>query len=478
MQKGDTIELTIEDLAFGGSGVGRAGGLVVMVRGGLPGDRVSARIHKKASRYLEAQALEILTPSPLRRPPPCRHAAVCGGCPLMPLDDEEQTRRKGDQAVDIMARIGRFRPLRVEPPLRPGRAFSYRNKMEFTFSPDPWPPGTSQDTSRRPEGAPALGLHPTGRYDRVFDVEDCLLPSPLINRILQVLRAEAARLRLTSYVSRSDQGLLRHVITRTSRHWPDVLVALVVRDWDARLEEFGQALRRSVPAVTGCVVLVHRSRATVARGEEERLLWGRPVIRETVRGFDWTVGASSFFQTSTEGAEILAEKTLAWAEPAAAETAVDLYCGVGALTLPMARRTSRVVGVDCVWEALRAGRDAAARSGLGNAAFVEGLVEDVLTPPDAGPNGLRAAALARLGLAGPPDLVVVDPPRGGFHPKALPGLIALGPRRILYISCNPSTQARDAAVMISEGYEPRRFQALDLFPQTPHVETLLLLVRP
>lgn len=476
-RRGSEIEVVVRDLAYGGAGVADLEGLVVMVQGGLPGDRVRAQIRRKRSKYMEARAIEILQPSSLRRSVPCPHVGVCGGCPLMALDVSRQTEAKALQGLELLRRIGGFAPDDILPPIPPPRPLWYRNKMEFTFSRRPWsekPPAASAISSR----GPALGLHPPGRFDLVFDVTDCKLQSPLTNRILSCIRLETQRLSLPCYESRRDEGLLRHVILRTSRHWPDLLVALVTREWDRRIEELAATLRREVPQVTGCVLLINRQRATVARGDEERLLWGRPFIRESLGGWTWNISASSFFQTSTEGAEILLNKVLEWSQPETTETCVDLYCGVGTFTLPLGRRMRRVVGIESVGDAVRTASEMSERHGLGNVSIMEALVENVLRlPHEARGEGGQRALLDRLELESSPDLLLLDPPRAGLHPKALPGVMALSPGRILYVSCNPATQARDAGALVSEGYRPVRFQVLNLFPQTPHMESLLLLKR-
>jgi 23S rRNA (uracil1939-C5)-methyltransferase len=352
--------------------------------------------------------------------------------------------------------------------------------MEFTFSRRPWseePP--DPETKRRRIDELALGLHPRGRYEAVFNVTDCRLQSPITNRIVQELRSAAIRLGLPAYDSHADDGLLRHLVTRTAAHWPDLLAVLVVREWDDRLMELASGLRRKVPQITGFVALINRERATVARGSESRTLWGRPYIRETIGGWTWRIGPSTFFQTSAAGAEILLAKALEWSQPGAGQTGIDLFCGAGTFTLPLARRMNRVIGIEAVSEAVFEGRAAAERAGLGNVVFIQAAVEDALR---AGAAGDRAAAreelLKQLRLERPPDLVLLDPPRAGLHPKSLPGLALLAPRRIVYISCNPSTQARDAGALVEAGYRPLKFQVCDLFPQTPHMESILLLERP
>ncbi|MBU1702752.1 MAG: 23S rRNA (uracil(1939)-C(5))-methyltransferase RlmD [Candidatus Eisenbacteria bacterium] len=477
--RGGEVDLDIRDLAFGGAGVGDIDGLIVLVRGGFPGDRVRARIRRKRSGYLEADVVELLKASPRRRNPPCRHTAVCGGCALMPLDEHEQTEIKQRQAVDLLQRIGGFKPAELLPPLMLPSPLEYRNKMEFTFSRRPWtevPPDPLAAPSD--EERLALGLHPRGRFDAVFDVTDCRLQSPLTNRILTCLREESIRLGLPVYDSRRDNGLLRHVITRISTHWPDLLVVLVTRDWDDRIRLLSATLRRRVPQVTGVVLLINREKATVARGDETHHIWGRPYIRETIGGWTWRIGPSTFFQTSAAGAEKLLCKALEWADPKSDETAIDLYCGAGTFTLPLARRMKQVVGIESVSEAVFEGRANADRLGMKNVIFHDALVENILRPKHGNNReAAQAEILERLKLKQSPDLILLDPPRAGLHPKALPSLALLAPKRIVYISCNPSTQARDAKALIEAGYTANRFQVCDLFPQTPHMETILLMER-
>lgn len=458
---GEDIEGEVSDLAYGGAGVLRHDGWVVLVRGAFPGDRVRARIRKRRRAHGEAELSEILRPSPERVEPACPHHGVCGGCALQGLDPEAQTRCKADQALQLLRRIGRFSPETCAPPWS-GEPWFYRNKMEFTFGRRAWL--TRAELARGlpfPPG-PSLGLHPAGRFDGVFDVEDCRLQSPLSNRVVAEARALARARGLPAYDTRDDEGLLRHLVVRHSAAGADCLLALVARDDDPRLDALARDLVARLPEVTGVVALINRRRAMIAQGDEQRTLAGEPSWGESLAGLNLRIGAASFFQSQTRGAEALIAELLDLARIAGGERVLDLYCGAGAFSLPLARAGARVLGVEVVAPAVAEARANAAANGIEAAAFLCAAVEE---------KARQAWEDERW------DLVLVDPPRSGLHPRALEKLVALAPPRIAYVSCNPSTLARDAGALVAAGFSPRRLRVFDLFPQTPHLESVLLLER-
>jgi 23S rRNA (uracil1939-C5)-methyltransferase len=463
LSAGVGIEGEIVDLAYGGAGVLRDAAGVVMVRRAFPGDRIRARVRRRRKGIYEADLEEIVTPSPDRIAILCPHAEICGGCPLQGLAPEAQTRWKAQQAVELLRRIGDVTPIEVADPWRAPRDWFYRNKMEFTFARRPWVSRAELDRGEPLPPGPALGLHPPGRYEAVFDLTDCRLQSRLSNRIVAAVRRAARSRRLPAYDSRGDRGLLRHVVIRQAATTEDLLLVLVVRHGDPVLAELADELRREIEPLTGIVASINRRRATVAQGDEERLLWGSPHWHERIAGLTFRVGASSFFQTQTAGAAALIEEVLAVADPQPTERILDLYCGAGALSLPVARRARELCGVELLPAAITEARENARRNGIENVHFLCSAVEGREPQP------WEAEAW---------DLVLVDPPRSGLHPRALGKLLRVGAPRLLYVSCNPATLARDAGRLVTEGgYAARRLRVFDLFPQTPHLESVLLLER-
>jgi 23S rRNA (uracil1939-C5)-methyltransferase len=460
---GETIAGEVLDLAYGGMGVLRASGWVVMVPRAFPGDRVRVRLRRRRKGLFEGELLEIVEPSVDRVPPTCGHSEICGGCALQGLSPAAQLRWKEAQARSLLQRLGRLVPEVVAPAWQSPEVWYYRNKMEFSFARRPWVPAEElREGGPLPTGI-ALGLHLRGRYDAIFDIQDCRLQSPLTNRIVGELREIARRRGLPAYDSRSDEGLLRHLVVRRSLRHPDLLLVLVVRREDPAVPEIARELRAAVPEVSGIVASVNLRRATVARGDYDLPLLGEPFWRETLAGIDFRLGASSFFQTQTRGAEALAEEVREQTACGPGTRLLDLYCGAGTLSLPLARDGARVLGVEVLPAAVEEARATAAANGIQGAEFRCAAIE---------------AKEAEPWETDRWDVVLVDPPRSGLHPRALEKLRGLRAPRIVYVSCNPSTLARDAGVLVNEdGYRARNLRVFDLFPQTPHLESVLTLTR-
>lgn len=455
------IELEIESLAFGGEGVARHEGKVRFVPGALPGETVRAVPLRTRRQYDRMRLLEIVSPSPDRVAPLCSHTALCGGCSIQTLRYERQLESKAEQVRQLLERLGGVRIDEPHAPIGSPLLIGYRNKMEFTFAPRAWTmerPSEEERARSDTRPAPALGLHVPGRYDAVFDLADCVLsPAPFV-RAVEVTRAFAQERGLAAYRSQEDDGLLRHLVVRCGANTGEVLIAIVVRVLDDALIDLAERLTQAVPGLVGVVAIVNRTTATVARGDREVLLTGRPFFRERLAGLEFELSAQSFFQTNTRGAEALVE-VLARMAPIDGGRLLDLYCGAGTLGLTLASRTREVLGVEQVESAVDDARRTAQRNGVANAEFVRADVEAWVREPAARPDHF--------------DCVVIDPPRAGLHPKALTGLIALGAPRVLYVSCNPSTLARDTATLIAAGYRAAELQVIDLFPHTAHVESIV-----
>ncbi len=449
-----TIELLIEDLAFGGEGVGRLDGQVHFVAGAFPGERVLAEIQHGRKRWQRARLISILEKSPDRIPPRCSHTGPCGGCAYQELGYAAQLDAKARQVRENLARIAGVRPPEPTAPLAAPELFHYRNKMEFSFSPRSWDP---TGLPERPLPGPALGLHVRGRFDAVFDVVDCALTAPRVNDLVAFVRREARERGIAGYHGRDLTGVLRHLLVRRSRATGEWLVALIVRNEVPGLGEIALRAREEFPEIAGFLLWINAGLATVARAEEEILLYGRDRIIERVCDLEFELSASSFFQTNSAAAEGLLTTIREIAPPA--RTLLDLYCGVGTLGLGLAGSCQRLIGIESVPSAVADAERNARRNGIGHATFETAPVEGWL----------------RRGLAIRPELVICDPPRAGMHPKALAGLASLSPPAILYVSCNPATLARDLGELAADGYVAERMQILDLFPHTPHVETVVLL---
>jgi 23S rRNA (uracil1939-C5)-methyltransferase len=449
-RRGDRVDVTIDDLAFGGDGVGRLDGYVMFVRGGLPGDRLRVRVTETRARYARGELDEVLERSPDRVDPPCPYFGRCGGCRLQHLSYPAQLAFKAKQVRDCLERLGSVADFELRPILPAPDPYGYRNKMEFTVA------GGGGD--------PIVGLHEADRYDVVLDIERCLLQSETMNMLLDETRRQARARGLPVWDAATEQGLLRFVTLREGRRTGDAMVNIVAASPDVeRLAPVAEALRARVPATASVVLNVNAKKASVAVGTEEHVLLGRETITESLGGLSFQISAGSFFQTNTLQAERLFGLVAEACDCRGDETLIDLYSGTGAISLLLARRCRRLYGIEVAPAAVADAVRNARANGIDNCTFLTGEVRHVL--PALVAEGVRA------------DTVVADPPRAGFHPKALGSLAALAPARIVYVSCNPSTLARDVGDLVRRGYRLEWVQPVDMFPQTPHIEAVARLRR-
>ena len=447
-KRGDVVELAVDDLAFGGEGVGRADGYVVFVRGGLPGDRLRVRVTEARARYARAVIDTVLAPSPDRVEAPCPYFGRCGGCRLQHLAYPAQLAFKEKQVRDCLTRLGGLPPFDLRPIVPAPAPYGYRNKMEFTVAGDP----------------AHLGLHEAERYDVVLDIERCLLQSDAMNALLDEVRRQVRDRALSVWDPRTERGLLRFVALREGRHTAESMVNVVASAPAVdTLVPVAEALRGRVPATTSVVLNVNGTKSSVAVGTEEHLLLGRDHIRERLGAVTFRVSAGSFFQTNTVQAERLFALVAEACGLTGDETVLDLYSGTGAISLLLAGRARHVYGVAVAPAAVADAVRNAEANGIANCTFLTGEVRHVL--PELMRDGVRAS------------VVVADPPRAGFHPRALAALVALGPARIVYVSCNPATLARDVGDLARQGYRLEWVQPVDMFPQTPHIEAVARLTR-
>jgi 23S rRNA (uracil1939-C5)-methyltransferase len=450
-RRGDTLELTVDDLAFGGEGVGRADGYVVFVRGGLPGDRLRVRITEARARFGRGTIETVLAPSPDRVEAPCPYFGRCGGCRLQHLAYPAQLAFKTKQVRDCLERLGGLPAFEMRPILAAPDPYGYRNKMEFTVG-------------GAPGAAPVVGLHQAERYDVVLDIERCLLQSDTMNELLDEFRRQVRARGLDAWEADTGRGLLRFVVVRQGRHTGQAMVNVVAGAPDVEtLGPLAEALRARTAALSSVVLNVNAKKASVAVGSEEHLLTGRDHIEESLGGVTFQISANSFFQTNSRQAERLFGLVAEACALDGTETLLDLYAGTGAISLLLARRVARVYGIELSAAAVADAVRNARANGIDNCTFLAGEVRHVL--PELMAQGVRAS------------VVVADPPRAGFHPKALRALARLAPDRIVYVSCNPSTLARDVGDLVREGFRLEWVQPVDMFPQTPHIEAVARLVR-
>src|SRR5262245_54736046 len=461
MKVNDLLNLTVTDVALGGKALARHEGRVVFVDRGLPGDVIEARVTRIRRNWAEAGLDTVRTGSTERVAPPCPHVQCCGGCRFQDLAYAAQLRIKERQVKETLVHLGGIPDPPVQPITAAPELFHYRNKMEFSFHPG--------DGS-----APILGLHERGTFDRVFPVETCLLPSALTLEIVRLTQRVARERGWRAYHPRHHEGVVRFL---TVRHLPipdQCAVHLVAASDDIPgLTEWAKQVAALSPAVRTVTLLVNRARANIAFGEEERVLTGDGVIVERLLGLEFEVSANAFLQTNSRQAEALYTAALEAARLTGGETVLDLYCGTGTLTLLFARAlgalgaTGVAVGVESAPEAVERAVRHAARNRLPAASFVTGEARRVLRE---WARGERPGAVR-------PGIVVVDPPRAGLHPRVVARIAELEPRRVVYVSCNPATLARDLKDFAALGLTLAEVRPFDMFPHTPHIECVARLER-
>jgi len=447
--KDQELELRIDSLAYGGSGVARLDGFVVFVRRGLPGDLVRARVTRVKRNHAEAVATDVLEPGGDRVDAPCAHFPACGGCRFQDLAYEAQAAAKEAQVRDALQRIAGLSDPPLEPIVPAESAFHYRNKLEYSFTQTP--------------AGPALGFHRAGRWDEVLEIERCWLTTDLGNALRHAVRDWAREEHLLAYDQETHEGFLRHLVVREGRNTGQALVVLVTAPGELPDAGYFVDCVRRFPEVRSIHHAVNESVAEVTN-VPATLLWGEDAIEEELAGLRVRVRPGAFLQTNTAMAEQVYRLAVEYAGLTGGETVYDLYCGIGTIGLAMSGRALSVWGVEVSEESVACAIENAELNGIANAAFFAGEV------------GRSVEELRDR--AGPPGVVVVDPPRSGLAGRALREVGNLEAPRLVYVSCNPTTLAGDLKTLAADsGYRLERVRPVDMFPHTPHVEAVALLTR-
>jgi 23S rRNA (uracil1939-C5)-methyltransferase len=448
-RRGDVLELRVERIAHGGAGVARDDGFVVFVEGGFPGDVVRAEVTKTKRDFANARAVDLIEPSADRVPVRCDHGA--GGCPGSPwqaMRYEAQVAHKHELLGDALRRLGHLDDFEHEPIVAAEEIWRYRNKLEYSFGED--------------EGGLVLGFHARGRWDAIEDVRDCMLASERSNAVRNHVREWCRAEGLVAYDRRAGYGFLRNLVVREGRRTGALQVRLVTSMGQFRDKAFAASLGERFGEAS---VLWSRTPevAEVSHGGETTVLLGSESLEEQLSGLRFRISPEAFFQTNTEMAERLYSLAASYAALRGTERVYDLYCGIGTLSLLLSLRAGEVWGIEI---AERAVADAIANAKLNeveNAHFFAGDARDAIRP------------LAER--APRPEVVVVDPPRAGLSQKIVRRLLELHPRRIVYVSCNPTTLAPNARQIVDAGYRLVKVRGVDMFPHTPHIECVALIER-
>ena len=451
LQKNQILTLRIERLSSDGSGVAHsADGEAVFVPGTAPGDEARVRIVKDCGRYAFGILDELLTPSPDRIPVDCPVAGPCGGCSLRHLDYAAELRAKQESVLDAFRRIGGLE-VPVLDILPSPDVDRYRNKVQF-------PVGIDKN------GVPCIGFY-AGRTHRIVPCPDCKLQPSVLNEIGNALCAFFAQQGIRPYDEQSGKGLVRHIFLRRGAHSGQIMVCLVcTRAKLPHAEQLCTALRGQFPAISTILLNVNAKNTNVILGSENHILYGPGYIEDTLCGVPVRLGPLSFYQVNTLAAERLYGVAAQYAQLTPDDTLLDLYCGMGTIGLSMAGQCRELIGVEIVPEAIESAKANAARMGKAVAAKSRFFCADA---------GQAATQLAAEGLH--PDIVMLDPPRKGCDEATLSAVVRMAPRRVVYVSCNPATAARDAAWLEQNGYHAEKVQPVDLFPRTKHCECVIAL---
>ncbi|CAL9206073.1 unnamed protein product [Musa hybrid cultivar] len=485
-KRGQTLELVCESLAFKGKGVCKVAdtAFVVMCDRALPGERFLGRVTRKKGSYAEATKLKTISPHRDAVEAPCQYASYCGGCKTQNLSYEAQVRAKEQQVRDLIVHVGRFSDkdpdfVAIFKPIVPcDLQFHYRNKMEFSFGAERWMPrDVSSGKEEQMEIGYALGLHAPGFFDKVLHVDKCLLQTEATNKVLAVIQDSwrDPKLGLSPYNVHTHAGFLKHLMLRTGRDVntsnPEVMVNFVTSSYEPNLLKPLVDKISAIPEVVSVMNNVNTSVGNTSVGEEEYTLYGKSTITEMLRGLTFQISANSFFQTNSHQAEVLYKliEDCAGLRGDSSEIVLDLFCGTGSIGLSLARRVKHVYGYEVVAEAISDARRNAKFNGIHNATFVQGDLNKI---NDSFGNDFPK-----------PDIVISDPNRPGMHMKLIKYLLELQAPRIVYVSCNPSTLARDLDYLchglaekgIRGCYHLRSVQPVDMFPHTPHIECVCLL---
>lgn len=477
MKKGDLLELDITGYAFEGKGVAKiikevhtqnesaAKKFVVFVDGSYPGDKVVAQIRKVRSSYAESKVKDLIIKSSLRVKANCKYFGVCGGCKAQDLNYEEQIKFKEEQVKDIFERIGSFKDFEIEPIIPAEKIFFYRNKMEYSFAEKRWlSEGEIGSMQEIPDKDFALGLHIPGMYDKVLDIDGCWLQSEVSNGILNFTRDFFKNRQILPYSPQKHTGFLRNLVIKQSFLKNDLMINLVVSEENERLfTQFKDELLIRFPEITTIVYNINKKLSQVAYGDYEIVPHGSGFIYDLIGESKFRISANSFFQTNTAQAANLFSTALGYAEFNGNEIVYDLYSGAGTIPIFISKNVKQIYGFESIEPAIE---DAKINVGLNNIKNFEPMLFDL--------NKSFIPIIDEKKIP-KPDVIIADPPRSGMNPKTVKDILELMPKKIIYISCNPATQARDIKLLCDGGYKLIKLRPVDMFPHTFHIENVALL---
>lgn len=450
LKKNDQVEIEIEDIGSEGEGIGRYEGYTLFVKDTVMGDRALVQVMKTGKTYGYARLVKLITPSDYRVEPRCEIAARCGGCQLMHVDYERQLRYKEDKVRNCLQRIGGFTELPMEPICGMEEPYYYRNKSQY-------PVGKNKD------GSIAIGFY-AGRTHAIIDTSHCYIGAKVNEEIIAVIRAFIEKYNLEPYQEEQHKGLLRHILTRVGYRTGEIMVCLVIngRELPHKAELMDDLTK--IDGMKSICLNVNREKTNVILGNEIIPLWGEPYITDYIGDIKYQISPLSFYQVNPVQTKKLYDIALDYAELRGEETVWDIYCGIGTISLFLAQKAKMVYGVEIVPQAIEDAKKNAQINGITNTQFFVGAAEEVL------PAKYKEEKIYA-------DVIVVDPPRKGCDQSLLDTILAMAPKRVVYVSCDPATLARDLKYLCEKDYKLAKVRAVDQFGHSTHVETVVLLVR-
>jgi 23S rRNA (uracil1939-C5)-methyltransferase len=464
----NNIKIAINSLAYQGFGVGKHEGKVFFVKGAIPGDFCSLSVKKRKRAFIEAEIYELITPSPNRIEAVCSHFGTCGGCSLQMLDYSQQLLWKKQHVIDCLEHIGKIYNVQYIDTLMSPETYNYRNKMEFSFSSARWLTNEEiQNNELISNKEFALGLHIPGRYDKVLDINECHIQSKTGNKLLELFRTKALELHVTGYNDKEHKGFLRNLIIRNTLLNNETMIILLTAEAKEKNEYeyinwFRNNLKNEIAGINSLVYAVNDTVSPVAQGEI-KFVEGSEFIYEEILGLKYRISPFSFFQTNSYQLDRFISKIIEFAGLKKEDIVWDLYCGTGSISLPVARIADKVTGMELIQSSIDDAKINADINNINNVEFIQADLHSKNIPQ----------ILVQIEK---PDIIIIDPPRGGMHRYLIDHILKIEPDKIIYVSCNPATQARDCNYL-SEKYEVIQAQPVDMFPHTFHVESIALLLR-
>lgn len=453
----------IVDVSSEGKAVAKADGMVIFTEGGVPGDVGDILVHRKKNNYAEGKLVQLKTASPGRVEPVCENFGICGGCKWQNLNYEMQLHFKQKTVFDALTRIGHLEFKEMLPIVGSKHIYYYRNKLDFSFSDKKWLTLEQINSGETFDNRNALGFHIPGMFDKVLDIDNCYLQPDPSNPIRQAVKAYALEHQLPFFHIKDQHGLLRTLLIRTTSTGEVMVLFSFFDNNPEQINPLLHHIKDLFPDITSLQYVINPKANDTINDLEVITFYGRDHIFEEMEGLKFKISAKSFYQTNSLQAYELYKVTRDFAGLSGHENVYDLYTGTGTIANFVARQARQVIGIEYVEDSIKDARVNAELNGIGNTVFYAGDMKDVLT----------ADLIARHGA---PDVIITDPPRAGMHEDVVKTILNGKPQKIVYVSCNPATQARDLAMMM-EHYSIAKIQPVDMFPQTAHVENVVLLVR-